>query len=66
MIIDRNTADTQVLLLDGEQTIIGGLYSTRESISRKGIPFLKDLPGGSSGCATSSDARSARSRSRSC
>jgi len=44
LIIDRNTADTQVLLLDGEQTIIGGLYSTRESISRKGIPFLKDLP----------------------
>ncbi len=44
LIIDRNTADTQVLLLDGEQTIIGGLYSTRESISRKGVPFLKDLP----------------------
>ncbi len=43
-VIDRNTADTQVLLLDGEQTIIGGLYTTRESISRKGIPFLKDLP----------------------
>lgn len=45
LIIDRNTADTRVLLLDGEQTIIGGLYSTRESISRKGTPFLKDLPG---------------------
>ncbi|CAM3314556.1 type II secretion system protein GspD [Rhodothermus bifroesti] len=44
-IVDRNTADTRVLLLDGEQTIIGGLYSTRESVSRKGIPFLKDLPG---------------------
>ncbi len=43
-IIERNTADTQVLLLDGEQTIIGGLYSTRESIARKGIPLLKDLP----------------------
>lgn len=43
-IIDRNTADTQVLLLDGEQTIIGGLYSTRESIARKGVPILKDLP----------------------
>ncbi|RMF64198.1 MAG: general secretion pathway protein GspD [Bacteroidetes bacterium] len=44
-IIDRNTANTQVLLLDGEQTVIGGLYSTDESVSRTGIPILKDLPG---------------------
>ncbi len=43
-VIDRNTADTQVLLLDGEQTVIGGLYSTQESYSRRGIPILKDLP----------------------
>lgn len=43
-VIDRNTADTQVLLLDGEQTVIGGLYSTQESFSRRGIPILKDLP----------------------
>lgn len=44
VVIDRNTATTQVLLLDGEQTIIGGLYSTVESFSRRGIPVLKDLP----------------------
>ncbi len=44
VVIDRNRADTQVLLLDGEQTIIGGLYSTEKSISRRGIPILKDLP----------------------
>ncbi len=44
LIIDRNTANTQVLLLDGEQTVIGGLYSTEETISRAGVPFLKDLP----------------------
>jgi hypothetical protein len=44
-IIDRNTADTRVLLLNGEQTIIGGLYSTEQSVSRRGIPILKDLPG---------------------
>ena len=43
--IDRSTADTQVLLLDGEQTIIGGLYNTEETVTRKGIPILKDLPG---------------------
>ncbi len=44
-IVDRSTANTQVLLLDGEQTVIGGLYTTEESVSRRGIPFLKDLPG---------------------
>ena len=44
LIIDRNTATTQVLLLDGEQTVIGGLYSTEETRSRAGVPFLKDLP----------------------
>ena len=43
-IIDRSMANTQILLLDGEQTVIGGLYTTDESISRRGIPFLKDLP----------------------
>ena len=45
LVIDRNTADTQVLLLDGEQTIIGGLYSTAETVTRRGMPILKDLPG---------------------
>jgi len=44
LVIDRNDATTQVLLLDREQTVIGGLYSTEESISRRGIPVLKDLP----------------------
>lgn len=44
-VIDRSTANTQVLLLDGEQTVIGGLYTTEESVSRRGIPVLKDLPG---------------------
>ena len=43
-VIARNTANTQVLLLDGEQTIIGGLYSTDEIVNRRGIPILKDLP----------------------
>ncbi len=43
-VIDRSQANTQVLLLDGEQTVIGGLYSTEQSVSRTGIPLLKDLP----------------------
>lgn len=42
--IDRSTAETQVAVINGEQTVIGGLYSTDESYSRSGIPFLKDLP----------------------
>jgi len=44
-IVDRNTAETRVMLLDGEQTVIGGLISTEESETRRGIPILKDLPG---------------------
>ena len=44
-IIDRSNANTQVILLDGEQTVIGGLYSTEETITRRGVPILKDLPG---------------------
>jgi len=43
-VIDRNSANTQVLLLNGEQTVIGGLYSTDKVASRTGIPILKDLP----------------------
>ncbi len=42
--IDKQTAKTQVLLLDGEQTVIGGLFSEESSEVRKGIPILKDLP----------------------
>jgi type IV pilus assembly protein PilQ len=42
--IDKNKTDTQVLLLDGEQTVIGGLFSTEEATFRKGIPILKSIP----------------------
>jgi len=42
--IDKNQTDTQVLLLDGEQTVIGGLFSTEESVFRRGVPILKDIP----------------------
>jgi hypothetical protein len=42
--IDKNSTDTQVLLLDGEQTVIGGLFSTEEAFFRKGVPILKDIP----------------------
>ncbi|MCF7807500.1 MAG: type II and III secretion system protein [Candidatus Marinimicrobia bacterium] len=42
--IANQTAVTNVLLLDGEQTVIAGLYSEEVSEVRKGIPILKDLP----------------------
>jgi type IV pilus assembly protein PilQ len=42
--IKKTFATTDVLLLDGEQTVIGGLYINDQEIVRSGIPFLKDLP----------------------
>lgn len=44
-IINKQQADTQILLLDGESTVIAGLYRTEANNIRKGIPLLKDLPG---------------------
>jgi len=42
--IRKTTASTQVLMLDGEETAIGGLFLNEELVVRNGIPFLKDLP----------------------
>jgi type IV pilus assembly protein PilQ len=42
--IKRTSANTQILLLNGEETVIGGLFVTDEAVERTGIPFLKDLP----------------------
>ena len=44
-VINKQQANTHALLLDGESTVIAGLYRTEESEVRRGIPFLKDLPG---------------------
>ena len=43
-IINTEQANTKVLLLNGEQTTVGGLYSTTQTSHREGIPVLKDLP----------------------
>lgn len=43
-IINKQNATTQALLLDGEATVIAGLYRTEASEVRRGIPILKDLP----------------------
>lgn len=42
--IRKTQATTSVLLLDGEETAIGGLIVNEETIERRGIPFLRDLP----------------------
>ncbi len=43
-IIKKTSSKTDVLLLDGQETVIGGLYQNEENTIRNGIPFLKDLP----------------------
>jgi len=43
-LINKTKATTNLLLLDGEETIIGGLYSSETDVIREGVPFLKDLP----------------------
>jgi len=42
--INKSSAQTFSVLYDGEETVIGGLYTTSESAERGGIPYLKDLP----------------------
>lgn len=42
--IRKTNASTQVLMLNGEETILGGLFVNEETKTRNGIPFLKDLP----------------------
>ena len=42
--IRKTTATTQVIMLNGEETAIGGLFLNEEVVTRNGIPFLKDLP----------------------
>jgi type IV pilus assembly protein PilQ len=43
-ILNKTKASTNLLMLDGEETIIGGLYNSENDVVRQGIPFLKDLP----------------------
>ncbi|MFB3057395.1 MAG: type II secretion system protein GspD, partial [Ignavibacteriaceae bacterium] len=42
--IRKTNATTQVVMLDGEETVLGGLFVNEEAVVRNGIPFLKDLP----------------------
>ena len=42
--IKKTQATTQVTMLNGEETVIGGLFINQETQERSGIPILKDLP----------------------
>ena len=42
--IRKTVANTEVLMLNNEETIIGGLFTQNEIVTRTGIPFLRDLP----------------------
>jgi len=42
--IDRNSTSTGMLLVNGEEAFLSGLYFNQETVTRTGVPFLKDLP----------------------
>lgn len=43
-VINKQEATTQSVLVNGESTVIAGLYRTESAEVRRGIPVLKDLP----------------------
>ncbi|MDT8325426.1 MAG: type II and III secretion system protein [Bacteroidota bacterium] len=43
-IINKTAANTSVVLMNGEETVVGGLVTNEYKSIRRGIPFLKDLP----------------------
>jgi len=43
-VISKSKSTTELILYDGEETAIGGLFDTDETKARSGIPILKDLP----------------------
>ncbi|HEX9614663.1 MAG TPA: hypothetical protein VGA55_04125, partial [Bacteroidota bacterium] len=42
--INKTKAESKLLLLNGEENYVGGLFLNEETIVREGIPLLKDLP----------------------
>ena len=42
--IQRKEANTQVLVKDGDTTVIGGIYVRRGSTSTSRVPFLSSIP----------------------
>ena len=42
--VNTRQATTELLLADGETTVIGGIYTRTTSWTNKKVPFLADLP----------------------
>lgn len=42
--INKSKAESKLLLLNGEENYVGGLFLNEEQVVREGIPLLKDLP----------------------
>lgn len=42
--INKKEANTELLVKDGETTVIGGIVETTVSVNESGVPFLKDIP----------------------
>jgi general secretion pathway protein D len=43
-LVNKTENSGKILLLNGEENYVGGLYTNEENTVRAGIPFLKDLP----------------------
>ncbi len=43
-IINKTSADTRIVLLNNEETVIGGMFFDQTTKNRQGVPILKDLP----------------------
>jgi type IV pilus assembly protein PilQ len=43
-IVNKTVANTSVILIDGEETVVGGLVSNEAKNVRRGVPLLRDLP----------------------
>jgi type IV pilus assembly protein PilQ len=42
--IDTRSAETEILIKDGETTVIGGIYENIQTKTTSGIPFFSDIP----------------------
>ena len=42
--ISKREAETEVLVKDGETTVIGGIYTRQTSNNRSGVPYLSKIP----------------------
>lgn len=42
--IDTRSAETEILVKDGETTVIGGIYESLQTDTQSGVPFFSNIP----------------------